>query len=134
LLDSGGSSEEAADLMTLQLYKVMHIVGLTLLLLGTGATLLAPKDAPKQRLPIILHGVGLLTLLVAGFGAMARTGIAAPHDWPAWLILKMVVWCMAAALPSLVRVGTVPRSFGWVIVVLLVASAAWLAIQKPSFG
>ncbi|MGE3171479.1 MAG: hypothetical protein AB7O97_02560 [Planctomycetota bacterium] len=120
--------------MTIVFYKVLHIVGLAMLLLGTGAALFAPKDGPKQRLPMILHGVGLLVLLIAGFGAMAKLGLSAPHDWPAWLILKMVVWFLAASMPALVRHGTVPKPVGWVVAVLLVASAAWLAIAKPSFG
>ncbi len=112
-------------------YRVLHIVGLAMLVMGTGATLFAAKDAKKQRLPMVLHGGGLLVLLVAGFGLMAKTGRSAPHDWSPWLIIKMVVWVAAALLPTLVRHGTVPRPLGWIVALLLVASAAYLGIVKP---
>jgi uncharacterized membrane protein SirB2 len=117
--------------MSQDAYRILHIVGLAMLLLGTGGMLFAPKDAPRSKLPAILHGVGLLTLLVAGFGLMAKLGIASPDKWSPWLILKMVVWFLAAVMPSLIRHGTVPRSIGWVLAVLLVACAAWLGIMKP---
>lgn len=120
--------------MTLELYRILHIAGLAMLMLGTGAMLFAPKDAPKQRLPMVLHGVGLLVLLVAGFGLMAKLGISPPDRWSPWLILKMVVWFLAALMPALVRHGTVPRPLGWVVALLLVASAAYLGIVKPEFA
>jgi hypothetical protein len=120
--------------MNLEIYRVLHVTGLALLLLGLGGALLAPKDAPPQRLPRVLHGVGLLVMAIAGFGAMAKLYISAPHDWPAWLVLKMVAWFLLAALPSLVRHGTVPRAAGWVVAAVLAACGAWLAIVKPAFG
>lgn len=120
--------------MSYEAYRIVHIVGLAMLALGTGGMLFAPKDAPKQKLPAILHGTGLLVLLVAGFGLMAKLGISAPHDWSAWLILKMVVWFLAAVMPTLVRTGSVPKAAGWVVALLLVTSAAYLAIAKPAFG
>ena len=118
--------------MSLEFYRVLHVTGLAMLLLGVGATLLV-KDAPK-RLPMTLHGLGLLVMFAAGFGAMAKLGLGSPSDWPAWLILKMVVWFLVASIPALVRHGTVPRALGWILVILLVACATWLAIVKPAFG
>lgn len=120
--------------MSLDAYRILHVLGLAMLLLGTGAMLFTPKDAPKQKLPAILHGVGLLTLLIAGFGLMAKLNVSAPHDWQPWLILKMVVWFLAAIMPTLVRAGTIPRSIGWIVALLLVGTAAWLGIAKPAFG
>ena len=118
----------------LNAYKVLHVAGLALLLLGLGGVLLTPKEAEKGRLPGMLHGIGLLLMAVAGFGAMAKSHIAAPDTWPVWLILKMVAWLFLAALPALVRAGTVPRGAGWIVAAVLAASAAWLAIVKPAFG
>jgi len=118
--------------MSLEFYRVLHVTGLALVLLGAGATLLV-KDAPR-KLAMALHGIGLLVMFGAGFGAMAKLGLGSPSDWPAWLILKMVIWFLVASIPALVRHGTVPRPLGWILVVLLVACAAWLAIVKPDFG
>lgn len=117
--------------MTLETYRILHILGIAMLLLGTGGMLFAPKDAPKQKLPAMLHNIGLLVIAVAGFGLMAKLGISAPHNWSIWLVLKLVVWLLAGLMPTLVRAGTVPRPFGWIVALLLVGTAAWLGITKP---
>lgn len=117
--------------MSIDAYRILHIVGLGMLLLGTGGMLFAPKDAPKQKLPVMLHGIGLLVLLIAGFGLMAKLNMSAPHDWSPWLIMKMFVWLLAGVMPTLVRAGTIPRPFAWMVVLLLVGTAAWLGITKP---
>ena len=120
--------------MSLEFYKVVHLCGLAMLLLGLGGMLLGPKDGDSGRAPKILHGTGLLVMIIAGFGAMAKSHIMAPDSWPAWLILKMVAWFLLGALPPLVRHGTVPRPIAWLVCVLIVAGAAWLALLKPTFS
>jgi hypothetical protein len=119
--------------MSLEFYQVLHVTGLVLLMLGLGGTLLAPPDT-KTRTAKMLHGAGALVMLIAGFGLMAKRGMGAPHLWPAWLILKMVIWlAIAVALPLLVSAKKVPRPAGWVIVAALAFAAAWLAFMKPLF-
>jgi uncharacterized membrane protein SirB2 len=115
--------------MTEQTYRFLHICGLVLLMLGFGAILFA-KDGERPRAGTILHGIGLLVMLVAGFGVMAKTHIMAPDSWPGWLVTKMVVWLLIGALPTLLRAGVVPRKLGWLVVLALAASAAWLGVNK----
>jgi hypothetical protein len=43
---------------------------------------------------MITHGVGLLLLLVAGFGMLARLNI---HGFPLWVVLKLVIWLTLGA-------------------------------------
>jgi hypothetical protein len=116
--------------MTLELYKVLHVLGLALTALGLGAILGAGKEGGGRRPGLVLHGLGIVVLAVAGFGIMARLGYNEPSKWPSWLIAKMVVWLGLAASPLLVRFG-LPRFLGWVIVAGLVVLAAWLALAKP---
>lgn len=116
--------------MTLELYKVLHITGLALLMLGLGALLVGPPQE-NRRMGMMLHGIGLIVMLVAGFGAMAKKGIMGPDEWPGYLIAKMGLFVVLGVLPLLVRKDLVPRGFGWIVAALLVFGAAWLALVQP---
>ena len=117
--------------MPYEIYKLMHVVGLLLLFLGMGGQLLGAGSerghAPKGT--AILHAVGLLAMLVGGFGMMARLGVQWP--WPGWLITKLGVWLTIGALPVVVRRQLIPHSLAWLVAVVLGGFAAWLAISKP---
>lgn len=118
--------------MDIQTYRVLHILGLVLLMLGLGAVLGAGRDAARpRRLGLALHGLGLLVMLVAGFGLMARRGWSGPGEWPLEIILKMVIWGAIAVLPILVRKGVVPTIMGWLLAAALATTAAWLALTMP---
>jgi len=123
--------------MTFEIYKVLHIVGLIFLALGLGSTLAAAPGQKAPRSAMIQHGLGVLIMFAAGFGMMAKHpdgDMSGPGSWTAWLILKMVAWFILAAMPSLLKHGTVPRSIGWLVVVLLAGAAAYLGIVKPTLG
>lgn len=121
---------ERAALMSLETYKIIHITGLALLFLGLGGMLLTPADK-RPKLGYVLHGLGLLALLVAGFGLMARMGIMGPGNWPVWLWCKMCVWLLMALLPMLVKKAIVPPFLGWLVAAAAGGAAAWLALLKP---
>lgn len=100
-----------------------------MLFLGLGGMLLARRepDSKPARLPGILHGVGLVLMLVAGFGLQARLELG----FPPWLICKVGVWLLIGALPVLVRRGVVPRGLGWLLALALGILAIWLGKTKP---
>ena len=56
--------------MSLAAYKVLHLLGAFLVLAALGAALAGGSRKGSG----IAHGIGLLLLLVAGFGALARLG------------------------------------------------------------
>ena len=117
--------------MPYEIYKLLHVVGLLLLFLGMGGQLLG-SGAERERAPkrtAILHGVGLLAMLVGGFGMMARLGVQWP--WPGWLIAKLGVWLAIGALPLGVRHQVLPHHLAWWVAATLGGLAAWLAINKP---
>jgi hypothetical protein len=116
--------------MSLEIYKVFHITGLILLAMSTGVAAANHGDR-SPRFGMILHGTGLLVLLIAGFGIMARLDISSPEKWPLWLSGKMIIWFFAAAMPALVKNGLVPRKLAWAVSLLLAAGAAWMALVKP---
>ena len=114
--------------MTPETYRLLHIVGVMLLLLGLGGVLShAGGDGKAPRLFLVMHGIGLLVMLVAGIGFVHKK----PLSWDNWLFAKIACWVLLAALPVLVRRGIVPRFLAVVLVVGLGATAAWLAQAKP---
>ncbi|HQU74897.1 MAG: hypothetical protein KDI06_22095 [Calditrichaeota bacterium] len=117
--------------MSFEFYDFFHVLGLMSLFSAFGAAILRgvlkSDGGDLKKYIAIAHGVGLLLLFISGFGMLARLGVG----FPVWVIIKMVIWVIAAL--SLVRMRKYPGSgpLNWAIVLVLGGLAAWLAIFKP---
>lgn len=117
-------------------YKWLHLIGVFLLLLALGSVATHAMNGgtresnAARRLSSISHGVGLLLVLVAGFGLLARLHIMGA-GLPGWVWAKIGVWVVLGGM--LVLPYRMPRHAGalWGVTLLLAAVAAWLAIYKP---
>ncbi len=120
--------------MSYEFYKVLHVTGLLLTVFGLFglASILWNESSPKpflRKLLIIFHGVGLVFLIVAGFGLLARMGLA--RQVPDWAYAKMVIWLLLGGI--LVLVKRKPQKMAvWVsLIFALVITALILAVTKP---
>lgn len=119
--------------MSYEVYKILHLLGLTLVVLSLGGILVhAINGGTKttnafRKGAMITHGVGLLLLLVPGFGMLARLGI---HSFPGWVVGKVLIWLALGAFVAFAYKQNIARKL-WVVVPLLVVIAATLAIVKP---
>lgn len=109
-----------------QIYKVLHLVGVMLLFFGVGAVVLG-VDAAKRKVAMMSSGIGLVLLLVAGFGMIAKL----QYGFPGWVIAKIVIWLVMGVLPVLVKKGKLAGTSGWIVAIVLGAVAAWLGVMKP---
>jgi len=111
-------------------YHVAHIVGVMFVFAGFGALLSAGE---KRGGAMALHGIGLLILLVAGFGMIAKNHPAAPtvYSYTApWVITKAVIWLVLGALPVLAKKRVLPGGAVVAIALILGATAAYLGYFK----
>lgn len=115
------------------LYKVAHILGMVLVFMALGGALALTRlgaDRTRARKWLAMtHGVGVLLLLVAGFGMLARLGV--PWPYPAWVWGKVVLWLVTGALLTFsLRHAQWARLLWWTGPLVGVV-AAYLAIAKP---
>lgn len=116
-------------------YKNLHLLGVVMLLVALGGLMLHQINAARReniwRKPVaITHGVGLLLVLVGGFGMLARLEIVS-WPWPGWVIAKLVIWVIFGALIAVLgRAPSLAKPLWW-ITIALGATAAYLALNKP---
>jgi hypothetical protein len=115
-------------------YKNLHLIGVFMLFVALGGLMLHQINAATRenrwRKPVaITHGLGLLLVLVGGFGMLARLDMSWP--WPGWVIAKIVIWIIFGALIAVVgRAPSLAKALWWITIVLG-AAAAYLALNKP---
>ncbi|MFK7738884.1 MAG: hypothetical protein AB8H80_01075 [Planctomycetota bacterium] len=115
--------------MTPEFYRLIHVACALLLFLSLGGVLLSPADKKAPKSAMILHGIALLAMLVAGFGYVHKS---ATVDWEAkWVYAKIGCWLLVGALPILIRKGILPKPVGLLVAVAAGAAAVWLAQAKP---
>jgi hypothetical protein len=114
--------------MSPDVYRLLHLAGVLMLFLGLGGVLASEAGKGSKLFPA-LHGVGLLVMVVAGIGVAHKSG----YGWPAWLIAKIACWVVIGAVPTLLKRGVLPRFVALLLVLVVGATAAWLARAKPMF-
>ena len=119
--------------MSYDFYKIIHLLGISLVVMAVGGMLLHTINGGTKvsntfrKGAMITHGIGLLLVLVGGFGLLARLGI---HAIPLWAAGKLVIWLVFGALAGIAYKPNLARKL-WVAVPALVVAAAALAVMKP---
>ena len=121
--------------MSLLFYKLFHLLGIFMTFMSLGGLALhmvngGTKEQNNWRKSVaITHGIGIILILVSGFGMLARLGVAWP--WPGWAIVKMVIWIVLGGTTAvLYRLGDSAKGL-WYAILLLGFIAAYLALNKP---
>lgn len=122
-------------MISYSVYKIIHLIGVLMVFLALGGvathTINGGSKIHSWRRPIAFtHGVGLLLSLVGGFGLLARLGIV-HGGLPGWVLAKLGIWVLFAVL-----IGVISRRPAWAkpiwpLIIVLGATAAFLAGSKP---
>lgn len=111
--------------MSLQFYKVIHILGFIMLAMAIGGV--AFGGAARKQTGI-LHGIGLLLLFIAGFAMIAKLQVSYVSGW---ILAKMVIWLIfGGSIAILKKNQAKAETVMWVLIVLG-TTAGYLAIYKP---
>jgi hypothetical protein len=118
-------------------YNVVHIVGIILVMSALGATAIHALNGGSRQtnrargLVAALHGVGVLLILVGGFGMLARLGFLHGASFPGWLWVKLAVWVTIAGLLAVpYRKPSLAKPI-YLALPVLGGLAAYMAIYKP---
>jgi hypothetical protein len=115
-------------------YKNLHLLGVFMILVALGGVILQQLNAVAREQPwrkpvAITHGIGMVLVLVGGFGMLARLGIFWP--WPGWIMGKIAIWLVFGVLIAVIgRAPTLAKPLWWVTIALA-GVAAYLALNKP---
>ena len=111
--------------MDYNVYKIIHLVGISILGLGVGGMM---AGGEKRKAFAICQGIGLVVMLVSGFGLLAKLKLG----YPSFAIVKTVLWVVIAMLPMIFRKLKLPVGVAILISLSLVSIMAWLGVMKPT--
>jgi hypothetical protein len=118
--------------MSYQFYKTLHIIGLILVAFSFAiiAVQAFVQDWSKvKKTPAIYHGIGLLLLLVSGFGMAAKLGYIS--SLPVWIHVKIGLWLVLGVFVAVAKRLPISHHLKLLISLLLMIAAAGMAIWKP---
>ncbi len=121
--------------MSIEFYKTLHLFGIFTVIMSLGGMCLhvasgGTREYAGRKLAAMTHGIGLLLVLVAGFGLLAKEGIM-QQGMPGWVIGKLCVWLILGAMPALIyRQAKLAKLF-WILILAFATFAAYLVMFKP---
>ncbi len=117
--------------MPVYLYKIIHLVGVMLTFLSFGGLLirsiLESDDKKLKRFATISNGIGLLLVLLGGFGLLARLD----YGWEPWVMGKLIIWVIFGGMIAVINRKPELGKAIWWLLILLGATATYLAGVKP---
>ena len=86
------------------------------------------KDSDVFKKEISMgHGIGLVIILIAGFGALAKLGAG----FPVWAMIKTILWLVFGGILVVIKRNPGIGKTLWYVQIVLGAVATYLAIYKP---
>ena len=103
-----------------------------MLFMGYGALLArsmaAPGNVSVRKLGSITSGIGLVLILVAGFGLISKLGYSFTAPW---LIVKMLIWLLLGGLIVLInRKPQLAVLLWWLLIALGAVASAMVYIVR----
>ncbi len=133
--------------MSFAFYKIIHFIGIITLFLGFGLMLtgqLSEKVAGsvKNLKPMMVHGLGLVLILLGGFGMAAKAkfisdsgvgegSVVAQSGFPNWFWAKFGIWVALGGAGAVIKRVPEKRTLWLLLVILLGTCAVYLGVAQP---
>ncbi len=123
-------------MISYQVYKIIHLVGMFTLFTVLGAIALHALNGGTRasntgrKLIGIMHGVALFIILLGGFGMLARLGMV-QGMLPGWILAKIAIWIALPVLGAMAYRKPAAAKSLLIVMPLLGGLAAWIALYKP---
>jgi uncharacterized membrane protein SirB2 len=120
--------------MSLEVYKIIHILGILMAFTALGGTFVyvanggLKADNKVRKAVAISHGVGLLLILISGFGMLAKLGFTGIP--PFWALVKFGIWLFIGAALFLAYKKPAMATKLWALCVALGCLASIFALYK----
>jgi hypothetical protein len=122
-------------MLDVSVYRFFHLLGIMMIFASLGGLIHDVINGGTKaqnrwrKAAAATHGVGIVLLLLSGFGMLARLQIHWP--WPGWVFGKIIIWIILGGITALIyRLPNAGKAL-WYIVLILGALAAYLALGKP---
>lgn len=120
-------------MLSLEIYKILHI-GSLVATLGAQAAMIGAisggnlkKDGAIKFFSAV-HGIGMVLLLISGFGMLARLNYT---SWPLWFYFKIALYLVVGGLMALIfRQGKL-KYLLFMFIITFASIGAYLGIMKP---
>ncbi|MGB0416202.1 MAG: hypothetical protein ACPGKS_05090 [Coraliomargarita sp.] len=90
--------------MPAYIYHILHLIGILMLFMGYGALLgrsmAGSEHAGVKKLGSITSGIGLVLIIIAGFGLMAKVY---SNTFLPWMMVKLAIWVVLGGLIALIN-------------------------------
>ena len=113
--------------MDYNFYKIAHLIGISVLAIGVGGMM---AGGEKRKTFAMVQGIGLLVMLITGFGLLAKLKLT-PYV-PHFAVVKIVLWLLIGMLPVIFRKLKTPLPAAILVSLILVGVMAYLGVVKPA--
>ena len=120
--------------MPYEFYRLVHFIGIFFVMASLGGLMIHVANGGDKesnlaaKLTGMGHGIGMLLVLVAGFGMLAKLRLSASEPW---VLGKLVIFLIFGALIAIPYRVPKAAKLLWVLMPVLGAVAAYLALHKP---
>ena len=118
--------------MPAYIYHILHLIGILMLFMGYGALLgrsMASSDhAGVKKLGSITSGIGLVLIIIAGFGLMAKVY---SNSFLPWMMVKLAIWVILGGLIALINRKPALATTLWWTILGLGSLSIILVYTKP---
>ena len=115
-----------------EIYKIMHLLGVFMVLAALfGWTINyyngGEKQNPAKKILGITHGIGLVLILIGGFGLLARINQSVLQ---LWVSLKLSIWFIFGFYTLLLHKRILKPNVSWFVILGLATSAIYVVQYK----